>query len=125
LKKDKKKLLKLLIGGTINQATYTQTEAEDRAGIAAVERDLLNLQTQDETKDQFLTFAKEFRSIDMAVAWKLADPEQKRRVQTFLFADGISYSGQSKSFNSTNYFIFIYLEMSFKFKVKFGVPDGI
>jgi hypothetical protein len=101
---DKKKLLKLLMDEKISQTTYTESEAECSDGIKSAEQDLRCLQSLGETKDEFLRVATEFRSVDMAAAWQMATPDQKQRVQTFLFEGGLSYSAKSKSLNPSNAF---------------------
>jgi hypothetical protein len=85
-------------------STYTESEAEYSDGIKSAEQDLRCLQSRGETQDEFLRFAAEFRSMDMAT------PDQKRRGQTFLFEGGLSYSAKTKSLNPTKSSLFSCLD---------------
>jgi site-specific DNA recombinase len=124
LKRDKRKLLKLLMDEKISQTTYAESEAEYSAGIVAAERDLRSLQSRGETQSEFFKFAADFRSVDMAAKWQQSEPEQKRRVQTLLFEGGLTYSEKTKSLNPSNSSLFSALEDMQSEKSSLASPTG-
>jgi hypothetical protein len=67
---------------------------------------------------------RSFRSIDMAAAWELAAPESKRRVQTFLFSGGLSYSEKTESLNPSNTSLFSALEVLYGPESRLACPTG-
>jgi site-specific DNA recombinase len=111
LKREKRELLKLLMGKKISDATYAEAEIEYSDGIKSAERELRSLQSQGDIQDEFLGFIAEFLSVDMAATWQKATPEQKTRVQTFLFEGGLSYSQKTRSLNTSNSSLFSILEV--------------
>ena len=124
LKSDKKKLVRLLMDGSIDQATYQESVNETGEGIASAEEELRNLRTQDDEQGEFLRFVEEFQSIDMAQAWHQANPEQKQRVQTFLFSEGLSYSQESGTLNTSNACLFSALEVLLVQNINLASPTG-
>jgi hypothetical protein len=124
LKRDKRRLLKLLMDEKISQTTYTESEEEYSEGIKFAEQELRSLQSRGEKQDEFFRFAAEFRSVNMAAAWEQAGPEQKRRVQTLLFEDGLSYSKKTKSLNPDNSSLFRALEVLVGSESMLASPTG-
>jgi hypothetical protein len=106
LKGEKRKILKLLMDGRISDLTYTESESEYSDSIRSAEQELRSLQSSGGDQEAFLKFATEFRSVNMATAWQMATPDQKKRVQTFLFEGGLSYSQKTKSLNPSNQSLF-------------------
>jgi site-specific DNA recombinase len=106
LKGEKRKILKLLMDGRISDLTYTESESEYSDSIRSAEQELRSLQSSGGDQEAFLKFATEFRSVNMATAWQMATPDQKKRVQTFLFEGGLSYSQKTKSLNPPNQSLF-------------------
>jgi type I site-specific restriction endonuclease len=63
------------------------------------------------TQDAFLRFA-ELHFIDIARAWEVARAEQRRRVQSLLFKDGLHYSQEQGLLNRSNSSLFSLLAMT-------------
>jgi site-specific DNA recombinase len=124
LKREKRKLLKLLMDEKISQTTYTESESEYSESIRLAERDLRSLQSRSGEQEEFLRFVEEFRSVDMAVAWQMAAPESKKRVQTFLFSGGLTYSEKTESLNPSNSSLFSCLEMLLDSQSILASPTG-
>jgi site-specific DNA recombinase len=110
-KREKRELLKLLMGKKISDTTYAEAEKEYSDSIRSAERDLRSLQSRGGEQEEFLRFVEEFRSVDMGAAWQMAAPESKKRVQTFLFSGGLTYSEKTESLNPSNSSIFNCLEV--------------
>ena len=99
-------------------------ENQSTVQIRSAGQELRSLQSRGGDQEAFLKFASEFRLVNMATAWQMARPEQKKRVQTFLFEAGLSYSPKTKSLNPITH-LFLVFRGSFWLGIKFGVPDGI
>jgi hypothetical protein len=99
------------MGKKISDTTYAEAEKEYSDSIRSAERDLRSLQSRGGEQEEFLRFVEEFRSVDMGAAWQMAAPESKKRVQTFLFSGGLTYSEKTESLNPSNSSIFNCLEV--------------
>jgi site-specific DNA recombinase len=124
LKGEKRKILKLLMDGRISDITYTESESEYSGSIRSAEQELRSLQSRGGDQEAFLKFADEFRSVNMATAWQMATPDQKERVQTFLFEGGLSYSQKTKSLNPSNSSLFSALEVLRGTESSLASPTG-
>jgi site-specific DNA recombinase len=111
LRGDKRTILRLLMDKKISDTTYTESEAEYSDSIQSAEQELRNLQSRGGEQDAFLRFVDEFRSVDMAAVWQKAAPEHKKRVQTFLFSGGLTYSEKTESLNPSKASLFSCLEV--------------
>ena len=112
-----------MLDGTISNATYVEANDEFCAEIAATEQELRAITPRQATQDAYLRFTK-IHLMDVAGAWQLAAPEQRHRVQTLLFDDGLAYSADQKSLNRSKSCLFSTLEALRDAKVKLASPTG-
>jgi site-specific DNA recombinase len=124
LKMYRRELLKSKLKKEISDATYQEAETEYSYGIISAEQELRSLRSRSVNQEAFLRFVDEFRSVDMAAAWKLAGPESKRRVQTFLFSGGLTYSDETRNLNPPNSSLFICLEVLYGPESSLASPTG-
>jgi hypothetical protein len=82
------------------------------------------LRSQRGTLEAFLGFSK-LMLVDVSAAWQRADAEQRLRVQTFLFRDGVAYHQEHKFLNTTNPTLFQQLRALTRPERAVGVPGGI
>jgi hypothetical protein len=108
----------------ISDTTYTESEAEYSDSIQSAEQELRNLQSRGGEQDAFLRFVDEFRSVDMAAVWQKAAPEHKKRVQTFLFSGGLTYSEKTESLNPSKASLFSALEVLYGAESSMASPTG-
>jgi hypothetical protein len=62
-----------------------------------------------DTADSFVRFG-ELQLVDIANAWRIAEPEQRQRVQNLLFESGLDYSPSLGILNRSNSSLFSVLE---------------
>jgi hypothetical protein len=87
----KKKLLPAYLGGKVEEADYQSANADYKKQIADLERQFRVTTYSVVSTAAFLRFA-ELHLSDLSLLWKLADDDQRRRVQTILFRGGVLYS---------------------------------
>jgi hypothetical protein len=93
----------------VRQLDYEQANAEFTEQIASLEEQLQVIQSNKATLDRFIGFA-EFMLADIETAWQKAAPEQRQRVQTLLFNDGLLYSEDRGFLNTSKPSLFTVLE---------------
>lgn len=80
--------------GLLSNEEYKNGDEEFAAEIANLERGLEDTRSERATLDAFIRFS-ELLLLDIAQAWKIAEPEQRQRVQNLLFESGLHYSPES------------------------------
>jgi site-specific DNA recombinase len=123
-RKLKAELLRARLRGDVNQADYAQANLDFDAEIEAIAHKINALRSQRRTLDAFLRFSK-LMLVDISAAWERADAEQRLRVQTFLFREGLAYHQDQKFLNTTNPTLFQQLRTLTHPESAVGVPDGI
>ena len=108
-KKLKRNLLKAKLREEISQADYEDANRQYTSEIVAIEEQLQELNEGNSSVAAFLQFA-ELQLLDIGGAWQIASPEQRQRVQTLLFRDGLDYSPQAGILNPANSTLFSALE---------------
>jgi site-specific DNA recombinase len=105
----KRNLLKAKLREEISQADYEDANRQFTAEIVAIEERLQELDEGSSSVAAFLQFA-ELQLLDIGGAWQIAGPEQRQRVQTLLFRDGLDYSPRAGILNPANSNLFSALE---------------
>ena len=123
-KKLKAELLRVRLRGEVSQLDYAQANADFDDEIESIAQQIQALRVQCGTLDAFIRFSK-LMLVDVSAAWQRADPQQRLRVQNFLFRDGIGYHQQHKFLNTTNPTLFQQLSALTHPEKVGGVPDGI
>lgn len=123
-KKLKAELLRAKLRGEVSQADYVQANADFDDEIEGITQQIEAVRPQHRTLDSFLSFSK-LMLVDVASAWQRADAEQKLRVQTFLFREGVAYHQEQKFLNTANPTLFQQLRAFTHPERVVGVPDGI
>ena len=108
-KKLKSNLVILRVKGDVSQDEFEEAKAAFTTKIYDVEEKLKALASTRATADSFVRFA-ELQLTDMAHVWRIANPEQRERVQNLLFADGLDYSPKSGFLNRSESSLFNALE---------------
>ena len=109
-KKRKRTLLDRMLDGKISDETYSEAEQEYSAEIVAIEKELLAFESRKAAQSAFLQLIAKIELVDMAEVWQLATPEQRHRVQNFLFEGGLFYSEKNGILNRSNSSLFSTLE---------------
>jgi hypothetical protein len=91
------------------QTDYEQANAEFDNEIAVIEAKLQEVHSEGMTMEAFLRFA-ELSLTDLAGTWRLAAPEDRARVQSLLFEDGLDYSPELGILNRSKTSLFSVLE---------------
>jgi len=84
-------LLKMRMRGELSRDEFEQANSDFTAEINVIEEQLRAVASRRDTADSFVRFA-ELQLMDTANAWRIAEPEQRQRVQNLLFEDGLDYS---------------------------------
>jgi hypothetical protein len=108
-KKLKASLLMVRTAGEISSEEFQEANAAFRDKIYDLEEKLRALSSSRATADSFVRFA-ELQITDMANVWRLANPEQRERVQNLLFQGGLDYSQKSGFLNRSKSSLFCVLE---------------
>ncbi len=101
LKEQKFELLSAKLRGEVPQADYAMANDEFDRQATNVEIQIQSITSLRVAPDAFVRFAKAML-IDIRQAWLHAKPEQKQRVQNFLFQDGLCYSQELRKFEHLN-----------------------
>jgi hypothetical protein len=96
-KRLKSELLLAKLRGEVSQNDYAQANSEFDNEIEAIEGRLNSEQSGGATLAAFLRFA-DAMMLDVAGAWRSAEPHQRIRLQNLLFQNGLNYSDQSHDF---------------------------
>jgi hypothetical protein len=120
-KKLKTELLRAKLRGEVSQADYVQANADFDAEIQGIAQQIFTLRSQRGTLDAFLGFSK-LMLVDISAAWQRAQAEQRLRVQTFLFRDGVAYHQDQKFLNTNNPTLFQQLRALTHPERAVGVP---
>ena len=102
------KLLRMRARGEMSAEEYEREKGEITAQIYEYEEQVRDL-TPDRSAIEFVHFAQ-LKLVDMASAWKIAEPEQRQRVQNLLFNDGLDYSPERGILNRSNSSLYSMLE---------------
>jgi hypothetical protein len=119
----KKRLLQGYLDGRITDDDYQPANTEYASKIAEYECQLRELADIGASTEAFVSFA-ELQLNDLSGLWKMADDEQRRRVQTILFRDGLAYSSEAKSLNPDNSTLFSVLEQMNTGNLRLASPTG-
>lgn len=124
VKRQKSGLLKMRLNGELSPEEFKENNAEYQQQIEEIEYELHTVQSASVKQEAFMRFL-EVRLLDVAGAWEKASPESRTRVQTILFAEGLSYDPKSQSLNSAKSTLYKHLIGEERVMNQFGVPDGI
>ena len=102
-------LRKMRMRGELSLEEFKQAKAEHEAETYDIDEQLRALSSKQTTADSFVRFA-ELQLVDMANVWRIAEPEQKHRVQKLLFGDGLAYSPEQGILNRSKSSLFSVLE---------------
>lgn len=105
----KRALRDAMLRGTITAEQFKEDDAEFSGEISVTEQEIRSLTSQRDTLDAFIRFA-EIHLTDVAGAWKIANPEQRQRVQNLLFKDGLLYSPEQGILNRSKSSLYSTLE---------------
>jgi site-specific DNA recombinase len=108
--KDRKnKLLTLRMDGEIFREEFEEARTAAQTAIYEIEEKLCALESNRATAESFVHFA-ELQLTDMAKVWRIANPEQRERVQNLLFEGGLDYSPETGFLNRSKSSLFSVLE---------------
>ena len=102
-------LLKMRMRGELSRDEFEQANSDFTAEINVIEEQLRAVASRRDTADSFVRFV-ELQLMDTANAWRIAEPEQRQRVQNLLFEDGLDYSPNLGILNRSNSSLFSVLE---------------
>ena len=106
----KSELLRGKLRGEVAQPDYAQMNAEFNHEIKSLEEQIRSAESNRVAPEAFVQFAKAML-VDLGESWRRAGPEQRQRVQNFLFQDGLRYSQQLKKFEHPNPCLFNTMEV--------------
>lgn len=102
-------LLQLRVKGEISREEFEEANDVYREKILEMEDRLRACASDRATADSFVRFA-ELQVMDMAKVWRMANPEQRERVQNLLFQGGLDYSPEFGFLNPSMYSLFYNLK---------------
>ena len=102
-------LRKMRMRGELSLEEFKQAKAEHEAETYDIDEQLRALTSKQATADSYVRFA-ELQLVDMANVWRIAEPEQKHRVQKLLFGGGLAYSPERGILNRSKSSLFSVLE---------------
>jgi site-specific DNA recombinase len=108
-KRLKHELLKMRMRSELSREEFEQANANFAAEIYVIEEQLRTVASRRDIADSFVRFA-ELQLMDIANAWRIAEPEQRHRVQNLLFEGGLDYSPKVGILNRSNSSLFSVLE---------------
>ena len=123
----KSELLRAKLRGEVCQSDYEDANAEFSREIKETEKELGSLDSVNANRDSFLQFC-ELALVDIPQLWRTANEDQRRRVRTILFPDGILVGADRKISNPQNSTLFNVLAGMMAKKPQFskvGCPPGI
>jgi hypothetical protein len=108
--KDRKnRLLTLRMDREICREDFEEATTVAQTVIYEIEEKLRALESNRATAESFVHFA-ELQLTDMAKVWRIANPEQRERVQNLLFEGGLDYSPETGFLNRSKSSLFSVLE---------------
>ena len=116
-----------MLRGEVCQSDYENGNAEFSREIRETEKELRALDSANANRDAFLQFC-ELALVDIPQVWRAANEDQRRRVRTILFPDGILVGADRKISNPQNSSLFNVLAGMMAKKPQFskvGCPPGI
>ena len=126
-KRIKSELLRAKLRGEIQQSDYEEGNAEFSREIREMEKQLRHLDSATAGRDAFVQFC-ELAIVGIPKVWRCANEDQRRRVRTILFPDGILVGSDRKISNPQNCLLFNLLAgmMAKKPAIsRIGCPPGI
>ena len=108
-KKLKFQLLKMRMQGELSSEEFEQAKADLDDEMYGIEEQLRAVTSRRDSADSFVRFA-ELQLVDIANAWRIAEPEQRQRVQNLLFDGGLDYSPELGILNRSNSSLYSVLE---------------
>ncbi len=105
----KSELLRMRMRGEVSLEDFQRAKSELEAETYEIDEQLRALTSKQATADSYVRFA-ELQLVDMANVWRIAEPEQKHRVQKLLFGDGLAYSPEQGILNRSKSSLFSVLE---------------
>ena len=123
----KSELLHSKLRGEVCQSDYEQYNGEFSREIREIEKQLGGLESAMAGRDRFVKFC-ELAIMDIPGVWRKANEDQRRRVLTILFPEGISVGADRKISNPQNCALFNVLAgmMAQKTAIsRVGCPPGI
>jgi hypothetical protein len=84
--------------GELSKEEFEEANSTFRDKICEIEENLRALASTGATANSFVRFA-ELQLTDLAHIWRIANPEQRERVQNLLFEGGLDYSPKSGFLN--------------------------
>ncbi len=111
LKEQKSRLVRSLAGEQDAElkAAYAEEFRKISSEIADLEANLQNIALARDEMGEFVRSVEECL-LNVAQCWQESGPEDKLRVQTFLFSDGLRFSPESKKFELSNSNLFTVLD---------------
>ncbi len=109
LRKLKSRLVRMRLSGELREDEFEEEKANIEVEKYGVEEQLRVVASTQATADSFLRFA-ELHLVDMASLWRIADPQQRQRVQNLLFQGGLHYSPEAGILNRSKSSLFSFLE---------------
>lgn len=125
LKEQKSRLVRSLAGEQDAElkAAYAEEFRKISNEIADLEANLQNIALARDEMDEFVRSVEECL-LNVAQCWQESGPEDKLRVQTFLFSDGLRFSPESKKFELSNANLFTVLDGLISEKINLASPGG-
>jgi hypothetical protein len=120
-------LLRATLRGEVCQSDYEEGNVEFSCEIRETEKELRALDLTNGNRDAFLQFC-ELALVDIPQVWRTANEDQRRRVRTILFPEGILVGADRKISNPQNSSLFNVLAGMMAKKPQFskvGCPPGI
>ncbi len=106
--REKSNLLELRTEREISAEEFQDANSEWKQKIFETEERIRTLTATRATRDSFVRFA-ELQLTDLANVWRIANPEQRERVQNLLFGDGLDNSPESGLSNRSKSSLFFAL----------------
>jgi hypothetical protein len=97
------------MAGELSREEFEDAKAAVNRRIYEIEEKLRSLDSTRVTAASFAHFA-ELKITDMASVWRIANPEQRERVQNLLFEGGLDYSHEKGFLNRSKSSLFSALE---------------
>ena len=123
LKVMKKKLLASYLKSKVSEDDYREATADYSRQITDLERQLRELTEISASTEAFVSFA-ELQLSDLAGLWQAANDDQRRRVQTIRFREGLAYSPKTRSLNPDNSTLFSVLQELNPENLRLASPTG-
>jgi site-specific DNA recombinase len=123
-KTQKAALLKMRLNGELSREEFEEANADYLRKVDSLTQELHTLESVSARQEAFIRFV-EVRLMDISGAWEKAEAENRYRVQTLLFSEGLTYDPTSNSLNSENSTLFNNLTEVGVSCYQDGVPDGI